>query len=317
MVPFWDSSGVLYIPTHLISRKQRIMDEGDSPPTPERSVLDKLSAHPELFDKVAKYLSFRDIGKTRQTAKRMQAFSSKEFREESRSLEEFVRNPRRSFDEILLRLQTLHDRSKRGRQYAVNTTVQTIIVDVLDQRYAEYENNSPPDRVFISDLIDVLYSVYAANPSSAPPLENETTHELEGYKITAHRHEYYEIHFRWSYTESAKQYLQVTIQHYFRIEIQVEDPLLLQQFWGQKQPLTLFDQIEAFYNLNQSIKRGKNPPDSISLGILDEDYARRLDEDYARRVIIQVLLCASGVFYDTGNAESAVYARASFVDLAV
>ncbi len=328
----------------------------------------------ELKDNIAEQgLSQADIVNLRNSTPPAALTSNQKFRDLERGLNAFTTGPH-TLEAILRRLQTRppYDRGMPhvGKLYAMNTDVDTVLNNLFEAKYKYYtpeEADVASSRMLVSDLLDILYSVYVANPFITPRL-------LYGSDVTSFeaRQAKDGFRFEWSRVPFAEhQYLEI-VTHNQELTLKVKDNAILEPFLTRPtcklvQPITaldtllrvdnasaidefktyikidneymkieeihgndftvsrnsyhsqpheagatitrlsftLFETIKAFYDLNESIKRGQNAHDSITIA---HNHYKAPTE-----TLIQILK-GSNLLYD--RDVPAVYARASFIDLA-
>lgn len=289
---------------------------------------------PELLENVVKQGDFttEDLLNLTRTSKAFRNAAAPVLRKERAELQTFIADPPPTFEEIVHRLQTRR-KTAGGIRYAPGTTVQQVLRDIINQRYAQYGDDGPPDRVFISDLLAVLYSIYVANPSCAPTFEpyelwNPRLGGL-GYMVYA-RQRPGKIVFDWpeTLTVENRRTFEIRFNKYFEMSLETthqlflpEKPRVKMDFPGLRSGnydhvlrvthcYTVTDLIKAYYDLNKAIEDGTVPPNSITI---------RYDARYLKKELLITLLEQSGVFYDTTDVggNPVVNARASFIDLAL
>ena len=141
----------------------------------------KLELPTEVWDNIFEQGNFPNnrVGELRRLSQQTRFASSKMWRDKRRAIQLFAQSPR-TLETILERLQTRKSKNLdiTGFKYS-NTSVSTTIDDIIDKRYTDADLTEAGLRhsQFFSDLIDILYSVFAANPTCAPKF----TSPYDGY----------------------------------------------------------------------------------------------------------------------------------------
>ena len=330
----------------------------------------------ELKDNIAEQgLSQAALKNLRQSTRETAGTTNRNFRDLERGLDAFITGPH-TLEAILRRLQTRppYDGGMPhvGKLYAMNTDVDTILNKLFKAKYQYYtreEADVASGRMLVSDLLDILYSVYVANPPLTPKLlygsegaffwaEHQAGFRLNWSNLTLHEKQYLKITnftHNQELTVEVKEnaliepflirptcklvraitMLDTTIQvdnasaidlaeGYIKIGEEImlveeirENKVVVYREPGQRVPheagatitrlsFSLSETIKAFYDLNESIKRGQNAHDSITIA-----HSR---QKAPTETLIQILK-SSDLLYD--RDVPSVYARASFIDLAL
>lgn len=293
---------------HSKLHRNCIMEREDETLRP--SVLHQLADQgPELLQNVVEQGDFttEDLLNLTRTSRALRNAAARVVTREREELQAFVTDPPPTFEEILHRLQTRR-KTAGGIRYAPGTTVQQVLSDIINQRYAQYGDDGPLDRVLISDLLAVLYSIYVANPSCAPTFEPYQTFTSFNERYVEARQQFANITFKWP-SETKRRFIIEFGDCLFFLE--TDRMGRITPYLPKKPHNILFysvnDLIKAYYNLNQAIKEGTVPPDSITI------------VEREKKQLLIKLLEQSGVFYNTTDAggNPVVNARASFIDLAL